>query len=360
MPGNTTLQETRLLQQVEGCIAEAMPEGWRASIRRRTGPRRSAGGGAELAVRSHAGGTAVFEVILKASERSPAVIPARSTSNDKSAGVLYVTDYLPAVTREQLAFAGVSYADTTGWVRLVSDDPMLAIVATGASRAPKRDQRLVTARLNGPGTNRVMRTLLAASAPIGVRELADRAGVSPGTVSKLLPTLAAEGAVERGTSGGVVGVYRRAALERWTADYGFLRSNGEAAFYVAPRGVDDALRLLREHRDVAVSGSAAAHAYLPTGISPIVPVRQLAVYSRDPETVVSALALVPVDLPVANIIVVRPQDLGIVENPVVLGGIPLAPMELVLADLLSLPGRSAQEAEALMDALSKTDPQWRT
>ena len=34
------------------------------------------------------------------------------------------------------------------------------------------------------------------------------------------------------------------------------------------------------------------------------------------------------------------------------------PVPQVLADLMTLPGRSAQEAEQIMDLLARTDPRW--
>jgi hypothetical protein len=37
----------------------------------------------------------------------------------------------------------------------------------------------------------------------------------------------------------------------------------------------------------------------------------------------------------------------------------LAPLALLLADLLTLPGRGDAEADQLMDALATTDPAWK-
>ncbi len=52
-----------------------------------------------------------------------------------------------------------------------------------------------------------------------------------------------------------------------------------------------------------------------------------------------------------------PQDERILPGPGEPAG--LAPTALVLADLLTLPGRSDAEAEQLMDALAATDPSWK-
>jgi hypothetical protein len=85
----------------------------------------------------------------------------------------------------------------------------------------------------------------------------------------------------------------------------------------------------------------------------------LVLYADDPDLVVATLGLVPVEPRSANAIVLRPQASALTAAPTIRHDLPLAPMEHVLADLLTLPGRSPQEAEALMDALAKTDPAWK-
>ena len=62
------------------------------------------------------------------------------------------------------------------------------------------------------------------------------------------------------------------------------------------------------------------------------------------------------DAATANVVIAAPQDDRILPDP----GEPvaLAPTALVVADLLTLPGRSDAEAEQLMDSLAATDPSW--
>lgn len=69
------------------------------------------------------------------------------------------------------------------------------------------------------------------------------------------------------------------------------------------------------------------------------------------------LGLVEADPATANVIIVAPQDERILPDP----GEPLAvaPPALVLADLLTLPGRFDAEAEQLMGALAATEPTWK-
>lgn len=83
----------------------------------------------------------------------------------------------------------------------------------------------------------------------------------------------------------------------------------------------------------------------------------LALYASDPAAVSGELGLIAADPATANVVLAVPQDGDIlpaadVREPAV------APVALVVADLLTLPGRSDAEAEQLMDALAATDQAW--
>lgn len=70
-----------------------------------------------------------------------------------------------------------------------------------------------------------------------------------------------------------------------------------------------------------------------------------------------ALGPVVAEPTTANVVIAVPQDGDILpaadeREPAV------APLALVVADLLTLPGRSDAEAEQLMDALAATDQAW--
>jgi hypothetical protein len=276
--------------------------------------------------------------------------------------LLYVTDYVNPVVREGLAKAGISYVDGTGWIRLISDDPPMVISAEGAERSPRPRTSSSTMRLNGRAAGRIIRTLLQEPPPYGVRALAKLSGTSPGSVSKLLPTLVADGAVDRDESGSVTWVRRRRLLERWTIDYSFLDSNGPVLDYLAPRGLDRVIGQLRLGKGgVCVTASAAARTYLPVGITPVVPLTLLACYADDIQSLAADLGLVRADRQSSNVLITTPADPLLLTAPRrASDGLPTAPLSLALADLLSLPGRSAQEAEQLMDMLAVTDPTWST
>ncbi|MGA4508465.1 hypothetical protein ACQB6R_09765 [Propionibacteriaceae bacterium G1746] len=298
------------------------------------------GDAAEFAVQAKRGGLPVG-VVLSLLARSSAGRP-----------LLFVSDYLGPALRDALDLAGVSYADATGWVRIVSDEPLILLTGQGASKSPRAGRGSSLVRLNGPATGRIIRALCEVSTPVGVRELAGVAGVSPGSVSKLVPTLVAESVVDRSPHGDVTAVRRRALIERWVRDYSFEKTNQDVGWFIHPRGLDRALeRLERLAMPTTLTGSAAARQLLPEGVTSVAPMQLVAVYAQDPDALVSALGLVEVDPASANFVVGIPQDVDVLNKEI-------APPALVIADLMTLPGRGDAEAEQLMDALARGDAAW--
>lgn len=273
--------------------------------------------------------------------------------------VLLLSDYVGPSLRSALEAEGISYADATGWVRLASEEqPVILLTGQGAERSPRSGRRSsAVMRLNGIAANRTIRSLATTPVPVGVRALAEQADVSPGSVSKLLVTLTSESIVERNERGGIVDVRRRALIRRWIQDYAFATVNTSVGFYIAPRGLDRALsRLDSAQAPVALTASAAARRLLPPGAASVVPLRLLALYSAAPAATSSDLGLIEAESAVANVVLAVPQDPQILAPA---GREPqIAPMALVIADLLTLPNRSESEADQLMDVLARTDDAW--
>lgn len=305
-------------------------------------------GGAEVA----------FAVEVKRSGSVPARLLSlvlRDVEERAGLPVLFVSDYIGASLRLLLAEEGISYADATGWVRIISDDPLILLTGEGARRAPRDRESSAVSRMNGIAAGRAIRALATADLPIGVRSLATAAGVSPGSAAKLLTTLSAEGIVDRDEAGAVVAVRRRDLIRRWVQDYSFAKANPTVAYLIAPRGLERAMTALGNvDGGVALTGSAAARRLLPDGAVPVVPLRLLALYAADPAQVAAVLGLIQADPATANVVIAAPQDRDILAT----GTIVTAPAPLVVADLLTLPGRSDAEAEQLMDALAASDPAW--
>ena len=274
--------------------------------------------------------------------------------------LLLVTDYTNRPLRQACEDLGISYLDRLGWSYIRIDDPnaIVLIRTEGADRSPPKVSTEIT-RLNGIAAGRTLRTLLDLVPPIGVRDLADLARVkSPGSVSKLLPTLASAGAIERDDEGRVVEVRRRVLLERWTQDYTFRNGNGLVLDYLAPRGLDPVLERLQDASQVCVTGAFAGRAYLRAGTVPVVPPVRLSAYVRDLSLVADELGLIRVDRQSANVTLAVPRDIELLANPMGQEDLPLAPRPQVLADLLTMPGRESLMAEQIMDQLASADNTW--
>ncbi|MFD1046496.1 helix-turn-helix domain-containing protein [Kibdelosporangium lantanae] len=273
--------------------------------------------------------------------------------------LLFVGEYVNPPLRRACEKRAISYVDPTGWAYVVSDEPPILIRTEGASRPPIPRENTPTTRLNGPAAGRAIRCLLELDPPLGIRQLAKRSSSSPAAVSKLMPTLVDAGAVDRSADGTVTRIRRRTLLDRWTADYSFMHSNGVLLDYLAPRGLLRVLEQIRGRDDLCVTGSAAGRTYLPSATIPVVPLTLLTLYSRDIARVADSLGLIRTDRGASNVIVTTPRDPELLKTPRLSAqGFPIAPIGQVLADLLTLPGRMAQEAEQIMESLAEKDPAW--
>lgn len=273
--------------------------------------------------------------------------------------VLLITDHTNAPLRRVCRDLGVNFVDEAGWVLLRSEDPPILISTEGKDQRAPRYGHEVT-RLNGPAVGRIVRALLEIKPPIGVRELQARAGVnSAGSVSKLLPTLAAAGAIERGGRGEVLSIHRRSLLDRWVEDYSFRASNLAVTDWLAPRGIDLVIDRLPAMSGLAVTGGFAGQAYLRAGSVPTVPGRLLALYAESPRAIAEDLGLVQIEPVSSNVVIATPRDRELMHSlEAAADGLPLAPRAQVLADLLSLPGRESLLADQLMEQLAEDDPLW--
>lgn len=356
---NAPSRETQTVADALRAIAALLPASWSLDLREEpeVGDRRLDG---FLELTGPNGDRVAFVVEAKRSGSVPAsllLVALREVERQAGRPVLFVSDYVGPSLRTLLAAEGINYADATGWVRITSDDPLVLLTGQGADRSPRAPQSSAVRRLNGIAAGRMIRTLATVVPPVGVRDLAGRADVSPGSVSKLLTTLAAEGVVDRDEGGGVVAVRRRALIRRWVRDYSFATSNRSVSYYIAPRGLDRTLARLDGRSGVTMTGSAAARRTLPDSLTSVVPLRLLALYAADPTATARDLGLIAADRSTANVVVATPQDAGILPAPGA-EDVSVAPVALVIADLLTLPGRSDAEAEQLMDAVAAADPAW--
>lgn len=268
---------------------------------------------------------------------------------------LVVAPYLGATVREQLAEAGMGYADATGNLHVVLDWPAVFIERQGDATNPWRGAQPLHS-LKGRGAGRAVRALCDFCPPYGIRELAERAGVPAPTLSRVVGLLEREGLVTRDDIGGITEVRWPGVLRRWTQEYGLTTSNTVQTF-LEPRGIDALLTKLSAGRwdGHAVTGSLAA-----LRVAPLAPPRLAVVYVSNLEGAAKELGLRQAERG-ANVLLAEPFDQVVLTRYSRSEGDPLiyAAFSQVAADLLTSPGRGPEEAEALLTWMETHEDAWR-
>ncbi len=276
--------------------------------------------------------------------------PRAARQLPKERPLLVAAPYLSRSVREVLEDEGLSYADQTGNVRIVLDEPGLYVVTNGAASNPWPEERRFT--LRGAKAGRVVCALAGSTPPIGVRELAAAAGTDPGYVSRLLGMLDREAVVDRTRRGRVERLDWQKLLLRWSEEAP-IESRNTASTWLAPRGLKSLWDGLRgADFPYLVTGSAVA-----ASVAPVAPTRLVSVYVEDAEAVARALGLRAAEAG-ANVVLLQPDDDSLFERADDRDGLRSARLPLVVADLLSGPGRSPAEAEALMDWMAAHEEVW--
>lgn len=337
---NMAISNNNLIASASRVLQERLPPGW--AIERVAASSRAP----RLRISSKDGGSRELpvSVLSRPDPRAARQIP-------KERPLLVTAPYLSRGVREAIEDAGASYVDQTGNVRVVLDEPGLFIVTSGAESNPWPEERRFT--LRGTKAGRVVCALSRARPPLGVRELAAAADTDPGYVSRLLGMLDREAIVDRTGRGRVERIDWRKLLLRWSEEAP-LESRTTASTWLAARGLKSLWDSLRG-ADIRylVTGSAAA-----AGIAPVAPTRLASVYVEDPEGAAKMLGLRAADAG-ANVVLLQPEDDSLFERADDRDGLRTARLPVVVADLLSGPGRSPAEAEALMDWMAAHEEVWR-
>ena len=266
---------------------------------------------------------------------------------------MLVSTYLSPLTRERLAEAGISYADSTGNIRFTVDRPAVYIETHGADRNPFREERPLQS-LKGGRTARVVRGLMDYRTPFGTRELAAETASSPAMISRVCSLLEADEIVTKESPRGrIASVDWDALASRWAMDYDFTGSNTLTS-WLEPRGTEALFARLRETGlRYSVTGSFAAYR-----LAPFAEPRLASLYVEDPETAGQSLGLRPADAG-GNVLLVRPFDPVALERAERDDGITYARVTQVLLDLLKGPGRGPTEAEALLEWMRDNEDRWK-
>lgn len=276
---------------------------------------------------------------------------ARELGQRPGAPDLVLARFLTPLTRERLREAGVGYLDLTGNTYLALSRPAIFIETSGARTDPQ--PRAKGASLKGPKAGAVVRALADFAPPIGVRELAERAKVTPGYASRLVKLLAEEALLEREERGPVLSVDVPRLLRRWSEYYSLTESNMTRS-YLDARGTSNCLgRLASQEHRYAVTASFGAAA-----LAPIAAPRLLVVFVDNVDRSAQELRLRPAESG-ANVILAEPFDQVVYQRTWQKDGVTYAAPSQLVADLLSSPGRGPNEAEELLRWMSENEDAWR-
>jgi hypothetical protein len=342
---NGTLDRHAVVQAVR----DRLPPGWSVELR---------SNGAEPTLRLRAPNRRAANLTVVARRR---VLP-RDVPNlirqaaERGLPVLVIAPFLSPRARELLIEANASYADATGNLRIVLDDPAVFLEARGADHDPDRQPRALRS-LKGPTAGRVVRALCDFVPPYGVRTLAEVSSTPLGTVSRVVSLLEEEALIARDERKQIVSVDWASLIARWVQDYSVTGSNALRS-YIEPRGITALGPKLGRLKRYAVTGSLAA-----TGI---VPARLAMLYVDDASDAADALEIVPTEAG-ANVWLLEPFDEVVFERTESRPSdlfpnattITCAAPSQVAADLLTSPGRGPQEGEALIEKMKGTENVWR-
>ena len=357
MARTNPITEAQLLRTSEDLIRRALPDGWKVKLIREPGRRQSRPDGV-LDLTSPGGESATFVIEAKRSLTASTLLAALNQlaaqvdASDTQVLPLLAAGYLSPRSQEVLIARGVSFADSTGNLRLSATSPGLFISLAGATRDPWPDDQPLRS-LKGRGASRAMRALLDFRPPYGVRELASRAQASPATLSRVIDVLERDGVLTRGARGGVEELDWAAAIRRWSQDYGLRRSNSVAT-YLDPRG----LSVVEKKLSSATWRYAATTSLAAQRFAPIAPTRTAVVYVDDTREAADRLQLRPTDAG-ANVLLVEPFDDVVFQRTLLRDGLVTASPAQVAADLLTGPGREPSEGEELLDWMKDNEDVWR-
>jgi hypothetical protein len=275
------------------------------------------------------------------------------TSEIPNAWPLVVARYLSPRTREMLQEQGLSYADATGNLRLELDRPAVFLEGVGTDADPWRGPDRELNSLRGRPATKVVRALLDFVPPLGIRQLADLSGASLGSTYRVVDFLEREAILTRDDASQIVEVDWRALTWRWSEDYDFMRMNRPFR-YLEPRGLEVVQERLRGSASMyAITGSVAAAA-----IERYADPRAITVFVEDPKTTAEELELKQATS-ASNVILAAPYDPVAFARSTEREGLRYAAVSQVVVDLLSGPGRSPSEAEALIAWMARNEPIWR-
>jgi hypothetical protein len=349
--------EARLLRQVVRDFESLLPNGWTLTTQVEPAGRRRCDLVAIVRGPDGAEASLLIEArrTLMPRDASDAVSQLRSYAEQTgrtNASLVVVAPFLSETAREKIAQLDASYIDSTGNVLVRAQRPALFIKQDGARKDPwPSDEALRT--LKGRGTGRAARALLDFQPPYGVRELAARAKVPLGSLSRTFDLLDRDGLLTKDGRGPITDLDWEGVIRRWAKDYDITTSN-QVSTFLEPRGLAALqTKLGKLQRGYAVTGAFAAQRF-----SPIAPARLAAIYIDDVVGWSERLDLRPADSG-ANVWLLEPYDDVVFDRTTSRDGIVCVSPTQLAVDLLTGPGRDPSEGEELLTWMKGNERAWR-
>lgn len=348
---NNYISDNKLLCDGLQALRRRLPPGWEAQLISK--PRASAADAYfRVVAPNRKAGQFAVEAKRRIEPRGVVELVARLLARAGKEPRLIIAPYLSPAVRERLREASLGFLDLTGNARIELREPGLFIDGEGADTDPDRRAR-PSRTLRGVKAGRIVRLLVDSEEPPGVRQIAEQADVDPGYVSRVLALLDREALIERRGRGRITNVDWPRLLRRW-ADEAPLETRGTQKYCLDPRGVSALQQRLRTFDErYAVTGTLAA-----MRIVPVAPPRLAVVYVNDLERAALDLALRPTETG-ANVLLIEPADAGTFAGATKEDNLTFAAISQVAADLLTSPGRGPQEADELIDWMSRNEGAWR-
>lgn len=341
--------DTQTLRSVERLVLDALPHGWSFRSEREPRGRRA---DASWSVQAPDGSVACFVVEVKRSLLGREVADVVAQLSAYKALPVVAAPYLGPTLRGSLIARGVGFVDTTGNLQLVSERPGLFVERQGATKDPWPSDDALSS-LSGRAAGRAVRALVDFRPPYGVRDLARRAAVPLGSLSRTIGLLDREGLVTRDSRGAVVDIDWERTLRRWSQDYDFARSN-HVAYCLEPRGLGAFEKKLSSTKWLyGVTSALAAQRF-----APVAPARQAAVYVEDASLAAERLGLRSADAG-ANVLLAEPFDPVVFDRTSTRDDLRVVAASQLAVDLLTGPGREPSQGEEVLAWMRENGDAWR-
>lgn len=271
---------------------------------------------------------------------------------------LLVGRYLAAPLQAWLTERSVSYADATGNMRILLNDPALFLRDVGAQKDPWRGPGRPKGNLKGRSAARVVRALVDFRPPYTVPGLMKLAATPSGNTYRAVDFMEEQDLLTRGDDGTIADVRWRALLERWSKDYAFTKLAGVTT-YLAPRGLPDLMKRLADLPDGDPAGRYAVTGSLATPKwESYAPARNAMIYAERPDQLAAVADLRRVDAG-ANVIIAPADQTAAFDRTQRLDGTVIVAPSQAAVDLLNAPGRGPEEGRVLLDWMVTNESDWR-